>query len=198
MRTLDKEEYHTHTQIETSLAGSVAEALQNPYLLKSPENTARATGWVKDSIRHIITAALGEEDFEESLELSSTLRKSIQNDIAKFEKENKLSGNGSAIDRANAILNILESSKLLDGLSNDLSPFPESKDDGSEEEADDVIDGEEDATDVTKTAWETGVEGFDEIWDRQYELIFGTSPKAETAKGVVSIAYVSLSSNSSN
>ncbi|KAJ4376785.1 hypothetical protein N0V86_006903 [Didymella sp. IMI 355093] len=201
IRVLDVDHAHTHTQMDTSLAGSITAALQNPYLLKSAENTARTTGWVTDSIRLIIISVLSDEDVVEPLDISNDMRKSIREDLTKFEEEYGLSSTGPALERANAFLKVLQDAKFLDRLSENLSPLPEaSSDNESIRDAGMDLDDDDEAilNNVEKTTWGSALEGFDDLWHNQYSLVFGTSSdssRAATAKGVVSIAYIAFKIN---
>lgn len=194
MRILDLHDEFNHSQMEISLAGTVMEALKHPYLLKSAKNTARTTACVAESIRHIIISALDESHGLGSIEMNKTLWHFICQDMLQFEQNNELGSECSALDRANAIIGKLQVSKLLDGLSHNLSPLPEAPTYPAGFDDRDVETGAASIGDVTRTAWCTSVEGFDENWQNQYGLALGSLAKAVNAKGVVSIAYVGLPS----
>jgi hypothetical protein len=200
MRTLDVEELHTYTFIEIALAGSVMEALQSVYLIKSPESAAKATEWVKEVVKRLIMTALNKGGLATSLEMTKDVREGLIEDILIFEKENGLDSNEPALNRAAAVLAILEKSTFLDALSNGLSPLdPDDSagtadDGGNDGKSSD--DGGDDGNDGLETALSTGVEGFNELWNNTYESLVGRiddSPKVAAAKSLLSIAYVSKS-----
>jgi hypothetical protein len=198
MRTLDVEELHTYTFIEIALAGSVMEAMQSVYLIKSPESAAKATEWVKEVVKRLILTALNKNRLGTSLEMDKGVREGLIEDILIFEKENGLDSSKSPQDRAIAVLDILEKSTFLDTLSNGLSPLDpdnsaDTADDGGDDGKNDDDDGD-DGNDELETALSTGVEGFNELWNNTYESLIGKmddSPKVAAAKSLLSIAYVS-------